>query len=82
MFAWLFWRIPNMAIEELETGRGIWFGSILDGPTPGAPATDGWPITGGTGAILWLRGGGMPYTLEDCGATGGNGGPWKQSKNS
>ena len=45
-------------------GRGIWLGSIFDGPAKGAPV---WLIAGGIAAIDWFGGGGgIPNILGGC----------------
>ena len=60
--AWLPCRVSCKRTDDVGPGRGIWLGSIFDGPETAFPLG---PIAGDIVAIdCWLgRGGGMPYIL-------------------
>lgn len=46
--AWLPWRVSCRRTDELGTGRGIWLGSIFDGPETAFPLG---PVAGDIVAI-------------------------------
>lgn len=76
MHAWLFWRVSNKVNAELGSGRGTWFGSILDGSDPNAPAVEERLIPGDVCGACWFTGNwGIPYIVGNCIEPGSMGAP-------
>ena len=66
--AWFPTRVSCTTTDEFGRGRGIWLGSIFDGPV--------WLIAD-IAAMVWVvPGGGIPYILGGCTEPGIEGVTW------